>query len=485
MWHAAAIAAVVGAAAGCADERRLADACPTWQAAVAPALAGCASCHGGAAPAAGYDLGGYLGALGPGTDGIANAIAGDPASALIVRVDPAVAGDAAHGGQGTLHGLLRRWVVECELGYLDSTIHPAGVLDPASPDFHGAELQARGWDLGLCAQCHGDDFAGGAAGASCTSCHTGGPDACDTCHEAVPTTGAHAAHVGTGAADVACAGCHRVPARWDDEGHIRRDDAGDPAPAEVELTGLATVTVKPADRAGPPVFAGGTCHNVYCHGAVLGAAGGTTPEPAWARDAPGPASCDSCHGAPPPRHASRDACAACHPPGLHLDGITQVGSGPGDCSGCHGSAGSPAPPRDLSGNLYTTALGVGAHQAHLQAPSGLSGPVACAACHQVPTSVTAPGHLDDDRPAEVEPTLGWDRTSATCATAWCHGDARPVWTATGEAACGTCHGVPPTSPPHAATMTLTACAACHPATMDGTGRILVGGAHLDGDVDAP
>ncbi|MBE7450006.1 MAG: CxxxxCH/CxxCH domain-containing protein [Kofleriaceae bacterium] len=486
MWRLVAIAAV-GAAIGCADPRPREAACPSWQADVAAALAPCAGCHGGDAPAAGYDLSQYLGVLGGGSDDVANAIAGDAGSRLLAAIDPArvPAGDLDHGGQAALHALLSRWVTDCDLAYLDSTIHAPGVLDPASAGFHGAELAARGWDLALCAQCHGADFGGGPSGVACTTCHERGPDACDTCHALVPETGAHPAHVGPGSAELACATCHRVPEAWDDEGHIRRGGAGDPPPAEVVMTGLAELTLEPGDRAGPPVYEAGTCRNVYCHGDVLGAAGGAATRPAWASDPPGPAPCGSCHGAPPPSHAD-DRCEVCHPSGAaHLDGAIQIGLGLPDCSGCHGSADSPAPPRDLAGNVFTTALGVGAHQAHLRAPSGMSPPVPCAACHLVPTEVTSPGHIDSAGPAEVHAALGWNRTLGTCATAWCHGQAQPRWTVAGEAACGTCHGVPPATAPHDPGMGLATCGTCHPATINALGGFIPGGAHLDGDVDAP
>ncbi len=472
--------------AGCTEPRTREDACPTWQGEVAAALEPCAACHGGAAPAGGYDLTSYLGTLGPGSDDVANAIAGDVSSRLLTAIDPArvAPGDTAHAGYGALHALLVRWA-SCDLAYLDSAIHPRGVLDPASGGFHGAELAARGWDLTLCMQCHGTDFAGGPSDVSCTTCHTRGPDACDTCHEEVPTTGAHPAHVGDGSANVGCETCHRVPARWDDEGHVRRAGGGDPAPAEVEMTGLAAVTIEPADRAGPPSYEAGTCRNVYCHGDVLGASGGSARQPSWASDPPGPAACGSCHGEPPPSHADA-SCTTCHPSGpAHLDGVIDIGTGGSGCSACHGGPTSSAPPRDLAGNTFTTAIGVGAHQAHLRAPSGLSAPVACSACHVVPAEITSPGHIDSAGPAEVVASLGWDRASATCATAWCHGPAQPRWTETGGAACGTCHGAPPATASHTAGMALTACAQCHPMTMDAIGRFIPGGAHLDGDVDAP
>ena len=484
--RAAVIAVLVCAATGCVDERaRPGPACPTWQADIAPAISACAACHQGPTPAARYDLSSYLGALGGGTDEVANAIAGDGQSALLAVLAPATA-TGPHAGQSDLRTLLARWVTSCDLAYLDSSIHGRGVLDRTSTTFHGEDVRRAGWDLDTCGRCHGADFAGTDAAPSCTTCHQGGPGACDTCHSATLASGAHGAHVGPGSAAVACATCHVVPATWRDDGHVRRGEAADPAPAEVIMTGPAAITVEAADRAGPPTYEAGTCRNVYCHGDVLGASGGSNRQPSWAADPPGPAPCGSCHGAPPPSHAA-STCATCHPSGAaHLDGVTEVGRGLPGCSGCHGSAESPAPPTDLAGNQFTTALGVGAHQAHLRASSGLSLPIACTTCHVVPATIGAAGHLDADGVAEVLPALGWDRAAQTCTTSRCHRDARPRWTATGDVTCGSCHGIPPASPPHLPAMGLTDCAACHPNTMNAAGQLLVGnGQHIDGDPDAP
>jgi predicted CxxxxCH...CXXCH cytochrome family protein len=348
-------------------------------------------------------------------------------------------------------------------------VHPTGILDPASDDFHGQELARRNWNFAICATCHGEDFRGGRAKVSCLTCHADGPTACTTCHGQGPTTGAHVVHREVG--KLACGECHTVPATWDAEGHILRGSVADPPPAEVTFGARAQRTIDPADRAGPPSFRDGRCSNVYCHGDVLAAAGGTATRPRWS-DPAAPGACDRCHGAPPPSHA-QDHCATCHPAGApHIDGIVQVGRAAG-CSGCHGDATSPAPPMDLAGNVFTTALGVGAHRAHTGAPSRLRGPIACETCHLVPRAVGDPGHIDSPLPAEVTLGLGWDRGSATCTTAWCHGPARPVWTAIGGASCGTCHGVPPADANHTSAMTLAACATCHPQTVDATGQILV------------
>ena len=360
-------------------------------------------------------------------------------------------------------------------------VHPAGFPDPASPAFHGAELARRNWDFALCASCHGADFSGGAAQVSCLGCHRDGPTACTTCHGTGPTSNAHRVHSGR---NVGCAACHTVPARWDDDGHILHAGAAITSPPKVVFGALAQTTLVPADRAAPPSWDGTTCRNVYCHGAALHAAGGSATAPRW--DDPAPAgACDRCHGNPPPSHARTD-CATCHPASApHLDGTVQIGRTAG-CDGCHGTAASPAPPVDLAGNTVTTAIGVGAHQAHLQARSRISAPIACATCHAVPAAVDSPGHIDASGPAPVVAGLGWDRTTQTCATAACHGTGRPVWTSTGQVSCGSCHGIPPATPSHTPDLPLTSCATCHPGTVDAFGNILVNGTtseHINGIVD--
>jgi predicted CxxxxCH...CXXCH cytochrome family protein len=372
-------------------------------------------------------------------------------------------------------------------------VHPSGILDEGSDNFHGKELARRGWDLGLCAKCHGDDFRGGTSGATCTTCHPAGPDACATCHREGEMSGAHALHA---AAGESCGECHVVPARWDAPGHVLHD----PPPAEVVFGARAAQTLDPADRAGPPAYTAGTCANVYCHGDVLHAPGGTATQPSWT--APPVGGCGTCHGAPPPSHA-QDGCDTCHRDAPHLDGMLQVGGG---CTGCHGDATSPAPPRDLAGNLFTTAIGVGAHRAHLG--SRLSSPIACAECHVVPAAIGDPGHIDSPLPAEVFPTGAgtlarrdgatpvWDRQTASCATTYCHGGGTrlagdtspgrlvaPVWTQGGQVFCGSCHGIPPSN--HAP-MTLGDCVSCHSRSVDAFGAIVFDGGtsrHLDGVVD--
>jgi predicted CxxxxCH...CXXCH cytochrome family protein len=122
---------------------------------------------------------------------------------------------------------------------------------------------------------------------------------------------------------------------------------------------------------------------------------------------------------------------------------------------------------------------VGAHRAHLEGDTSWHRAVVCDDCHLVPTGVADPGHLDTPRPAEL--TFGavatargatpvWNGT--TCAGLHCHGgtllpggsNTEPVWTevGTGQAACGTCHGLPP-DPPHPL-VPGDRCDGCHPFT---------------------
>jgi predicted CxxxxCH...CXXCH cytochrome family protein len=391
-------------------------------------------------------------------------------------------------------------------------VHGPGLLDPASPGFHGTLLAERGWDFALCRSCHGEDDDGGTSGVSCLGCHEDGPTSCTTCHD--ETTGAHAAHLTSPTLDraVPCGECHVVPSAWDDPGHI----VGDSAPAEVVLGALAARDVVPPRRTEPPSYdpATATCAGVYCHGGTLGDSAATAARPTWSAGAVA-SSCGACHGAPPSDHPS-SRCTSCHPaaPAAHLDGVLAIGKDTGDgCSACHGDATSPAPPRGLGGETSPQVLAVGVHRAHLDGPSRLRGPIACTECHVAVAELESIGHIDSAEPAEVfvvgsgmlaradGAMPAWDRTTGTCSGTYCHGAGQslsadaapdritaPVWThaGDGEAACGRCHGIPPIDGTHAPILTIADCATCHPATVDDFGNILFTGLeseHIDGDVD--
>ena len=340
------------------------------------------------------------------------------------------------------------------------SVHDPGILDAKSDRFHGKVLAENHWDLGVCMTCHDQSKPGAAP--SCENCHADGPAGCGSCHGNPPPSGAHVAHT----AKFACTTCHPTPTDWKDPDHM--GDAPRFAFAAIAGAGAA--------------FDGTRCSNVYCHGATLADPAATNKTPVWDGGA-ALAACGTCHGAPPANHGGGYACDSCHPKDApHVDGIVEA---PTACDGCHGQNGSPAPPRDLSGNVFTTALGVGAHQAHLTAPQHLRGPIACTDCHVVPSTITSAGHIDSPPPAEVVVAAGWDRTSATCTNA-CHKDARPVWTKTGEAVCGSCHGIPPANAAHAPTLQLTDCVTCHSSSVDANGYPIVNGQnseHINGRID--
>jgi predicted CxxxxCH...CXXCH cytochrome family protein len=348
------------------------------------------------------------------------------------------------------------------------TIHPAGIADPASPDFHGNLIVQRGWQLSQCSECHGADFAGGKSGRSCLKCHEGGPTACTTCHALPPATGAHKAHASVltttsaGAGSYACSECHVVPTAWDQPGHIF-DQQGNVLPK-------ATVTFGALAHTGGalPQWDGASCSATYCHGDAT---------PSWSGGS-ADAACGSCHGIPPANHANTK-CGQCHgrvaddgahivDRSLHADGRVSLGDDSGTCRSCHPSPG-------------------GAHVAHLTAPHRIAAPIACETCHRVPTAVTDPGHIDHPLPV-VFPNgpAQWDATTETCSATYCHGDTKPSWSGP-AAVCGSCHGVPPSDAAHAPTMHLQDCAACHARSIDATGQLLPPplGHHLDGVVDAP
>jgi predicted CxxxxCH...CXXCH cytochrome family protein len=142
-----------------------------------------------------------------------------------------------------------------------------------------------------------------------------------------------------------------------------------------------------------------------------------------------------------------------------------------------------------TGESATTAVAVGAHQAHLR-DGVIRLAVGCPSCHVVPTSTAHADGTVDLAWSALAGSVTWDGAARTCAT-YCHGatlgaggtNTRPFWTSvgTGQTACGTCHGSPP-PPPHPAS---TACAGCHPATVRADGAIdVAGGQHIDGTLDA-
>lgn len=217
-------------------------------------------------------------------------------------------------------------------------------------------------------------------------------------------------------------------------------------------------------------------------------------------------------------------CHSCH--GDDLQGTPEVAgcssatchtgeAGVYACDNCHGYLDSD-PFSDVEGRTSTDSVTVGVHTSHYTSLRGITSNVSCSSCHLVPDS--APdmdtGHIDETPYAEVifdslaiaahagalEPT--WDRSTATCANTYCHGNftyertdssgkfvigniLTMTWTAPVEGnLCGTCHGLPPAG--HSPYTEGTSCGLsfCHNGVVnldnDGNYMIADPARHLDG-----
>jgi predicted CxxxxCH...CXXCH cytochrome family protein len=150
---------------------------------------------------------------------------------------------------------------------------------------------------------------------------------------------------------------------------------------------------------------------------------------------------------------------------------------------------------------------VGAHQKHLLG-SSLANAILCSECHQVPGSVASTGHLDLTPGAEVifgtaatdttqgvYPNPTYDRSTASCSGTYCHGNFKngntanaPVWTGgTVQAACGSCHGLPPKTVAqggtHPASSGLLNCYTCHGTVISNSGAIINKSLHMNGVIN--
>ncbi|HTX17468.1 MAG TPA: CxxxxCH/CxxCH domain-containing protein, partial [Bacteroidota bacterium] len=244
----------------------------------------------------------------------------------------------------------------------------------------------------------------------------------------------------------------------------------------------------------------------------------------WKMDA-----CKTCHGANYNGIAT-GSNVGCMSSGCHVDANGNQKT-PESCNTCHGkftgSAGDMltwAPPRAVNGDSLTTVRGVGAHQEHLNATFGKA--LQCQECHTVPGQLYAAGHLDHPLPATVAmkdtlanlvtaagtfvPHPSYDAAAIQCNNTYCHGNWQvtkasapadrqyiyvdsvisgdnysPKWTGgAGEAACGSCHGLPPKG--HLGPFLLTSCGGvggCHEGVVDASGNILDPTKHMNGKID--
>ncbi len=303
-----------------------------------------------------------------------------------------------------------------------------------------------------------------------------------------PGVGAHERHLTATSRHeaIACTECHVVPESTYVTGHI---DTG--APAEFTPGDLAqTDDHKPTYDATTH-----KCSDTYCHMDA-------TPE--WTNQTED--ACGTCHGLPPQTdgHPQVDTCYRCHEgvtdedgkivsAAKHINGKVDRTS---SCNGCHGGEDGNAPPTDVQGNTEVSNIGVGAHQLHVQG-TDRSAKVACDACHTVPGSPGAEGHMDSTPGAEVtfsgvaitgQRTPEWDRDKETCSATWCHGPTSalsslsPQWTSSSATlACDGCH----TFPPGDGHLNYDKCSVCHPMVVGTDNSTIINAdLHVDGTVQA-
>ncbi len=268
-----------------------------------------------------------------------------------------------------------------------------------------------------------------------------------------------------------------------------------------------------------------TCSNVACHGTfTFGTVAGTHAAPRWNDTTQ--VTCTSCHGMPPAGHpgmggvANAASCASCHSDtvnpdgtinmalGTHMDGLPQVTGG--SCTSCHGDPTrqtsmpgvdvlvAAAPPVAPAG---APAYAEGAHLIHLNPNPAIAAahPTACAECHVVytdATHATVPpaqkvvyGPLA--RANGANPTF--DPVTGGCSASYCHGNfnyggvqgasTTMLWGDTTRVGCVTCHAMPPTGHPPVTSGTPASCNACHPTSIDDTGKVIPGGTHVNAKPD--
>lgn len=210
--------------------------------------------------------------------------------------------------------------------------------------------------------------------------------------------------------------------------------------------------------------------------------------------------CQKCHGEFYAGGSSSPTCYTCH----------KDAGGPEACNTCHGDftkTSQVAPPRALNNAISTTDPGVGAHTLHLAQIKIAPKNVECNECHSIPTNFRSAGHIDSSPKAEVifkgQPSnANYNFNNYKCANTYCHGNFEfkkttskypfvytedkiegnnysPIWNKVDgtQAACGTCHGLPPKG--HQAS-SLTACATCHTGVVDNRGNIVDPSKHING-----
>jgi predicted CxxxxCH...CXXCH cytochrome family protein len=418
-------------------------------------------------------------------------------------------------------------------------VHEVGWNDPTTTAFHGKVLKAGSYDFDACVTCHAKALNGGTSKTSCYTCHTSYPHKigwtdtsatqfhgkflrlgmgtltdCATCH---------GANFSGGTSGKSCFTCHgSYPHKTGWTGNVPATSHGGYLQGKnwnlTECAGCHGSDFK-GGSSGKSCF---TCHSSYPHSAFTGAGG----HAAWLYTAGYPlAQCKTCHGAT--YDGGAVVSKSCMSSGCHVDagGVKKT---PEACNTCHGQfralasdIPTAAPPKSVLGDSLASQHSVGAHQRHLVS-GALGRDVKCVECHTVPASAFASGHIDTQLPAEVvfndtlaklttangtyRPVPAYINTTYKCNNTYCHGNWKavksnaptdylfayadsvieganysPVWSGgTAEAACGTCHGLPPKG--HMAA-TLQICANCHTGVVNGSGVIIDKTKHINGKID--
>ena len=487
----------------CSERRAQPQPAPVYRGDIEQLLADrCARCHGGDA-AAGYRLESYLDVLScPGDAGTSPATASaDGGFALLSVLDR-----EDHAGllNDRERARLSAWLAS-GAPLREARVHPPGMLNPGSPDWHG-RLAARDRFARLldpahpeaCGRCH--DGAPvrplkvtfpAAEAPSCTQCHAarGGVLACGTCHGdgaergapprdhcwfAGPDADAHRAHLESTrlrSAPLTCSGCH--PAA---NAQLRGTHAN----------GHVDIQLDPTLAGGDAGFDPETARcAVSCHNL-----GGARARPGFHES--GPLGCDDCQGAPPADHYVGE-CDHCHVEAsadgraLHMNGRIDVGIGPGTgCAACHGAGDDPMPL--TPGHI-------------LHRSTTLTAAIECGECHTLPAEVGSPGHLDRGEITPADVVFGPrarafrqlpDYRAGVCRNVACHGagvgegiERALRWDEPSAHDCSGCHGLP-SAPPHPQDATCSA-VICHGTEVRAGSppRISQPGVqlHIDGTID--
>ncbi len=417
-----------------------------------------------------------------------------------------------------------------------SLVHPTSWNDSTGHGAtHGAALQKVNWDATSCKSCHGGSYGGGSSQVSCYTCHPSSPHdvkfgqtiaghgvylkaehytttECKLCHGQSYTGGG---------VSVSCFTCHSAFPH-----EIKFAQSAGGHMAYLREKGYNDTECQQCHGA---TYGGGAvsvscfkCHDAYPHSVKFDQPTGKHVAYFQANGYP-LQQCQACHGTD---YSGGTVDVTCSSAQCHAT-AAGIAKSPEACNTCHGNFRAAAndtlswaPPTAVNGDTSASYRGVGAHQLHLRGSGSYSSfAVPCNGCHVVPSAVEAKGHLDTPGPAEVAITVAlastpsggetpvprYDPSTQKCSNTYCHGAwklqrstspfgttfytdsvmvggfAAPQWNGgSADAACGTCHGLPPQG--HAA-YPITQCYACHAGVVDVNGTIVDKEKHMNGMID--